>query len=92
MGGEPEDIGDVLLRWLGRHWTQSKLCPICGQNTWTATTTTANLPASTPGTVVQGAMPLGVVICNTCGYTRFFSQSLIEFNERREREEEDERQ
>jgi hypothetical protein len=64
-----------LLRWLSRHWSGSRPCPVCTAVDWQIDDV-GHLPTkSGPADRAQG-YPLFPVTCQVCGYS-FFINGIV---------------
>src|SRR5260221_10182750 len=72
----PPTDKEKAIDWLNKHETHfGNSCPHCGATTWGVFDQLYELRQFAQGQLsVQGTViPLVVVICNTCGYTRLFN-------------------
>lgn len=67
------------LDWINQKW-KDKICPICGDMHWTIMSV-MELRQYENGSIILGGnsvtLPVVPVICNNCGYTRFFNAMMI---------------
>lgn len=64
---------DEAIDILNKRWTQSRACPICGENNWAVGDELIRLWTSQ----LKAAYPTAVVVCNTCGYTFFVNLTVL---------------
>lgn len=69
-----QDIKNNLMNRVNQVWTNSKVCPICGQQKWSMSDRVFSMHEFhvKPGEQSQ-MVPFIILICSSCGYSMFFN-------------------
>lgn len=61
------------IEWLDRHWTNGRVCPICGENSWNVAGPFGMSRVDGGTIILDTYFPMMLVTCKRCVYTIQFS-------------------